>query len=205
MIGCKPTFARVTTRKLRVCQADKALFRLRENDQLRPVGSNSLASIRRTEARSADRGEVLDCPPQHLEQDSSRPTEHQDAVHRSHRPFQPPFLYRRDVTVAKRGVINEGKIEQIAAGRRRAYDAVHRRPDENLEQVRNHQDNRSRNHDGHQVQPRPRRVPQARRAGDADGANGHQSMDHDVDHADDGADKELIRHRPSHLNVTARC
>jgi hypothetical protein len=34
MIRCKPTFARVTARKLRVCQADKALFRLRENDEL---------------------------------------------------------------------------------------------------------------------------------------------------------------------------
>lgn len=27
---------RVTARKLRVCQADKALFRLRENNELRP-------------------------------------------------------------------------------------------------------------------------------------------------------------------------
>jgi hypothetical protein len=36
MIGCKPTFARETARTLRVCQADKALFRLRENDELRP-------------------------------------------------------------------------------------------------------------------------------------------------------------------------
>ena len=35
MMGCKPTFARVTARKLRVCQADKALFRLRENDELK--------------------------------------------------------------------------------------------------------------------------------------------------------------------------
>src|SRR6267143_676238 len=99
------------------------------------IGSNSLPSICKTETRSADCGEVLDCPPQHLEQDSSRPTEHQDAVHRSHRSFQPPFLYRRDVTVAKRGVIDEGKIEQIAAGGRRAYDAVRRCPDENLEHV----------------------------------------------------------------------
>ena len=32
----QPTFAGVTARELRVCQADKALFRLRENDQLRP-------------------------------------------------------------------------------------------------------------------------------------------------------------------------
>jgi hypothetical protein len=30
------TFAVVTARELRLCQADKALFRLRENDQLRP-------------------------------------------------------------------------------------------------------------------------------------------------------------------------
>ena len=31
-----PTFAGVTARELRVCQADKALFRLRENNELRP-------------------------------------------------------------------------------------------------------------------------------------------------------------------------
>ena len=32
----QPTFAGVTARELRVCQADKALFRLRENNELRP-------------------------------------------------------------------------------------------------------------------------------------------------------------------------
>ena len=32
----QPTFAGVTARELRVCQATKALFRLRENDELRP-------------------------------------------------------------------------------------------------------------------------------------------------------------------------
>jgi hypothetical protein len=31
----QPTFAGVTARELRVCQADKALFRLRENHELR--------------------------------------------------------------------------------------------------------------------------------------------------------------------------
>jgi hypothetical protein len=32
----QPTFAGVTARELRVCQADKARVRLRENDELRP-------------------------------------------------------------------------------------------------------------------------------------------------------------------------
>ena len=33
----QPTFAGVTMRELRVCQADKAHFRLRENDELRLI------------------------------------------------------------------------------------------------------------------------------------------------------------------------
>jgi hypothetical protein len=35
----QPTFAGVTAREPRVCQADKALFRLRENNELRPSES----------------------------------------------------------------------------------------------------------------------------------------------------------------------
>ena len=47
---------------------------------------------------------------------------------------------------------------------------------------------------GHQVQSRPLGVPQARGAGNADRADSHQRMDHDVDHADEEADQELKRH-----------
>ena len=41
----QPTFAGVTAREPRVCQADKALFRLRENNELRFLDKNDRATI----------------------------------------------------------------------------------------------------------------------------------------------------------------
>jgi hypothetical protein len=60
--------------------------------------------------------------------------------------------------------------------------------------MRHHQRCRGADHHGHQVQSRPLGVPQARGAGNADRADGHQRMDHDVDHADEAADQKLKRH-----------
>src|SRR5258708_31258092 len=79
------------------------------------TGNSSLAWICRPEAGSVDRREVLQRLAQHLEQDGGRPAEQQDAVHRGHRPFQAPFLHRRDIAIAYRGVVDEGEIQPVAA------------------------------------------------------------------------------------------
>src|SRR3954471_16210478 len=93
--------------------ASSALISARLNSW---TASSSLASICRTEPGGADRREMLERLAQHFEQDGSRPAEHYDTVHCGHRPNQPPRLHRRDIAVTERRVIDEGEIEQIAAG-----------------------------------------------------------------------------------------
>jgi len=63
---------------------------------------------------------MLDRLEQNLEQHGGGPSEHQDAIHRGHRPDQPPFLDGRDVAIAERGVVDECEIQELAALRRRA-------------------------------------------------------------------------------------
>jgi len=145
---------------------------------------------------------VLKGPAQHLEQDGGRPAEHQDAVHRGHRPIQPPRLHRRDIAVTERSVIDEGKIEQIGAVGRRTNDCIGQRPNDSLHRVRHHQDHSGRDHHGHQVQSRPRRVPQPRGTGNANRAD-DQRMDHNVDDTGDEADEELKRYSPLLLDGPA--
>src|ERR1700730_12559777 len=92
------------------------------------TASGSLASICRTELGGADRREMLERLAQHLEQDGGRPTEHQDAVHRGHWPGELPSLHGRDIAVTERGVVDEGEIEQIAAGSRGTDDRADSHP-----------------------------------------------------------------------------
>src|ERR1700755_2704420 len=47
-------------------------------------------------------------------------------------------------------------------------------------------------------------LPQRRGAGNADRADGHQRMDHDVDHADDAADQKLKHHSRPKLDRAGR-
>src|ERR1700722_20356992 len=96
---------------------------------------SSPVSICRTDPAGVDRCEMLKRLAQHLEQDGGRPAEHQDTLHRGDLPGQPPRLHWRNVAVTERGVIDEGEIQQAAAGRRRTDDRIGQRPDENLERV----------------------------------------------------------------------
>src|SRR5258706_11067271 len=108
------------------------------------TGNNSLASICSTErlSRSGNRREVLKRLAQHLEQYRRRPAEHQNTVHRGHRSLQPPRFHGSNVAVAERCVVDEGEIQDIAAGGRWTDERIRPCPDEDFKGVRPHQHRR---------------------------------------------------------------
>jgi hypothetical protein len=90
---------------------------------------------------------------QYVENDCGRPAEEQHAIHRRHRPKQPPALHRSYVAVAKCRVVHKREIYEVSIGRCSAYNQVDHRPRNNFASMRDHQDRNCRNHNPNQERP----------------------------------------------------
>jgi len=132
--------------------------------------------------------------PQYLENDGGRPTKQQHAVHRRHRPEQPPALHRGYVAVAERRVVHESEIHDIGAGGRGIDDGIGQRPDEHLRHVRGHQDRDGCDHDEDQEQDWPRYVLRGGHSRYSDHHRHHQRMDRNVAKTDGRPHEKLTKH-----------
>ena len=125
---------------------------------------------------------------QHLENDGGGPAEHQHAIHRRHRPEQPPALRQDDVAVAERRVVHKPEIQNICAVRRRVDQRVGQRPDANLRNVREASEPKTV-----AIMTASNRACRGTTSHE-DHRRHHQGMDPDIAGTDGGAHEKLTQH-----------